>query len=107
MYISNKRIKEPEDFLEKLIDETWSRKISWDKIDNEFGKRYVAIVNIPKTKKYFRLEFFDNGMFSFLKVQINLSTKDKIEFQKIQGSDHIERILRLLLAIENKNIVIS
>lgn len=103
-------IDNPGDFLEFLIRDTWAHKIDWDSFNFDYGKRYLSIIPIKNTSKYFKIEVFEMGTSSFVKTYLHLDSSNNISFDNIKAKDgHRERIVRLALSIkriedENQNI---
>ena len=94
-------IEMPALFIENLISDTWEEKISWDTHGFDYGLVHMALLIIPKTMKYLKVEVFDIGYSSFIKTEFHTGKEiNRVEFSSITRKQHPERFSRLTMAIK-------
>jgi len=100
-----RNIDSPTIYIESLIEKTEKDELLWAKIeDGRFSKKYIAMVDIPKTKKYLKIitnELLLTPDYSFLKTEFYIGNSNKITFNTINFGDN-EKVRILINSIKNQ-----
>ena len=88
-------------YLESLISDTWENKIDWISYKYDYGIRHWALVMIPTTMKYLKIEIYDMGQATFIETEFHTGIEiNKTIFNTLDVNKQPERLTRLLLAIK-------
>jgi hypothetical protein len=96
-------IKNEDEFISKLIEDTKSNKIFWflEKFDI-WKDVYVVFITVPKTKKYLKIEFtkskYSESYSNFVSTRFHISEDYEIPFYIIYN----EKLKELEYLVESR-----
>jgi len=93
-------------FLDSILKDTKENKLLWAQIESDkFTRKYVAMVDIPKTRKYLKLslnEIILSPAYNYLMVEFNIIKDNKILFHSIGAEKYFPEMMSLINNIKKQ-----